>query len=299
MKFGKLLRHTVDSRMPQWRNYTLAYKQLKQHIKQLQAQLAQQGARSPAQLSSRLPECTSPVPHHAWTALEPAVTPHARGQRQFCAGLTASSLWLTRPLPCPGISPDAASSSVTAALDLEVEKVNDFYMDRIEEAVIILHSLKQHAEQLVRWRSNRGPLCCTAAPSLPCIQKARAAQAELRSPRAQVLAGLPLEQRTACQRSLVAFHYNLLTLQNYVALNFTAVVKILKKSDKKIGGNLRNDYVAAMVELPFYRCQALGELVEDTEKTFRILEGASAAAAAKAEQMSIPMQQQPAAVSSN
>jgi len=208
MKFGKLLRHTVDSRMPQWRNYTLGYKQLKQHIKQLAAQ---------------------------------------------------------------GISPDAASSSVTAALDLEVEKVNDFYMDRIEEAVIILHSLKQHAEQLV-------------------------------------LAGLPLEQRTACQRSLVAFHYNLLTLQNYVALNFTAVVKILKKSDKKIGGNLRNDYVAAMVELPFYRCQALGELVEDTEKTFRVLEGASAAAAAKTEQMSIPMQQQPqmsmpmqqpAAVSSN
>jgi len=207
-----VLRHTVDSRMPQWRNYTLGYKPLKQHIKQLQAQLAAQG-----------------------------------------------------------ISPDAASSSVTAALDLEVEKVNDFYMDRIEEAVIILHSLKQHAEQLV-------------------------------------LAGLPLEQRTACQRSLVAFHYNLLTLQNYVALNFTAVVKILKKSDKKIGGNLRNDYVAAMVELPFYRCQALGELVEDTEKTFRVLEGASAAAAAKTEQMSIPMQQQPqmsmpmqqpAAVSSN
>ena len=31
MKFGKLLRHTVDSRMPQWRNYTLGYKQLKQH----------------------------------------------------------------------------------------------------------------------------------------------------------------------------------------------------------------------------------------------------------------------------
>ena len=105
---------------------------------------------------------------------------------------------------------------------------------------------------------------------------------------------MPLEERTACQRSLVAFHYNLLTLQNYVALNFTAVVKILKKSDKKIGGNLRNDYVAAMVELPFYRCQALGELVEDTEKTFRVLEGASAAAAAKAGQTSIePMPKQP------
>jgi SPX domain protein involved in polyphosphate accumulation len=271
MKFGKLLRHTVDSRMPQWRNYTLGYKPLKQHIKQLQAQLAAQGARSSARLSSRLPECTSPLPHHACTALSqrPPEAAEAAVSARAC-GSSFSSLAYA-PLLRPGISPDAASSSVTAALDLEVEKVNDFYMDRIEEAVIILHSLKQHAEQLV-------------------------------------LAGLPLEQRTACQRSLVAFHYNLLTLQNYVALNFTAVVKILKKSDKKIGGNLRNDYVAAMVELPFYRCQALGELVEDTEKTFRVLEGASAAAAAKTEQMSIPMQQQPqmsmpmqqpAAVSSN
>ena len=36
MKFGKLLRRTVDTRMPQWRNYTLGYKQLKQQIKQLE-----------------------------------------------------------------------------------------------------------------------------------------------------------------------------------------------------------------------------------------------------------------------
>ena len=194
----------------------------------------------------------------------------------------------------PDIEADAASSSVTAALDLEVEKVNDFYMDRIEEAVIILHSLKQHAEQLVRWRSNRR-LDAPHARSLPHLPPEKRARSRPTSGPAawQVLAGLPLEQRTACQRSLVAFHYNLLTLQNYVALNFTAVVKFLKKSDKKIGGNLRQDYVAAMVELPFYRCQALGELVEDTEKTFRLLEGAPAAAAAKAEQVSIPAQQQP------
>ena len=50
MKFGKLLRGTVDSRMPQWRNYALHYKQLKQQIKQLQAQLAVQGERFPTLL---------------------------------------------------------------------------------------------------------------------------------------------------------------------------------------------------------------------------------------------------------
>ena len=95
MKFGKLLRHTVDSRMPQWRNYTLGYKPLKQHIKQLQAQLAAQGARSSARLSSRLPECTSPLPHHACTALSQR-PPEARGS-SFSSRLVASSLWLTRP----------------------------------------------------------------------------------------------------------------------------------------------------------------------------------------------------------
>ena len=50
MKFGKLLRGTVDSRMPQWCNYALHYKQLKQQIKQLQAQLAVQGERFPTLL---------------------------------------------------------------------------------------------------------------------------------------------------------------------------------------------------------------------------------------------------------
>ena len=53
MKFGKLLRHTVDTRMPQWRNYTLGYKQLKQQIKQLQTQLTQLQAQL-AQLQTQL-----------------------------------------------------------------------------------------------------------------------------------------------------------------------------------------------------------------------------------------------------
>tara|TARA_B110001452_G_scaffold126781_1_gene105318 strand:- start:261 stop:590 length:330 start_codon:yes stop_codon:yes gene_type:complete len=92
------------------------------------------------------------------------------------------------------------------------------------------------------------------------------------------MCGAPAEQRTACQRSLVSFHFNLLMLQNYVALNFTGVVKILKKFDKKLGASLRNDYISAIVELPFYRCQALGQLVEDTEKQFKVLEGAAVAA---------------------
>mmetsp|Transcript_59042 Transcript_59042/g.97643 ORF Transcript_59042/g.97643 Transcript_59042/m.97643 type:complete len:209 (-) Transcript_59042:541-1167(-) len=133
--------------------------------------------------------------------------------------------------------PEQASSSIMGLIDSEVDKVNEFYLERIEEAVIILHALQQNAEHMA----------------------AR---------------GAPLEQRTSCQRSLVSLHFNLLMLQNYVALNSTAVAKILKKFDKKYGTAIRSEYTRAIVELPFYRCHTLGHLVEESERLFQMLDTA-------------------------
>ena len=178
MKFGKLLRATVNAQMAQWRDYVLDYKRLKQRI----AELQMQGA----------------------------------------AGR---------------ISIEEGSSSFTEALDVEVAKVNDFYSDRIEEAVIIQHALRQQVDALLA-------------------------------------ASQPAEARTGTQRSIVACHFNLLMLQNYVALNFTGVVKILKKFDKKFpAAGLRAEYINAIVSLPFYQCQSLGQLVETAEELFAALEG--------------------------
>ena len=94
-------------------------------------------------------------------------------------------------------------------------------MERIEEGVIILHALHQHGEQI----------------------RAGIAKPDLRA---------------ACQRSLVSFHFQLLVLQNYVALNFTAITKVLKKFEKKFEILIKDEYIGAIVELPFYRCDALG-----------------------------------------
>ena len=73
-----------------------------------------------------------------------------------------------------------------------------------------------------------------------------------------------------------------------IVINFTAVVKILKKFDKKlgtlIGRTLRASYIGALTELPFYRCQALGGLVEEVEQQFVVLEGRAAASVRPAEQ---------------
>ena len=85
--------------------------------------------------------------------------------------------------------------------------------------------------------------------------------------------GKPQPQfRCACQHSLVTLNFQLLLLQHFVALNFTAVSKILKKFEKKLGVQLRNEYIGALVELPFYRCETLGELVEETERQFNLLQ---------------------------
>ncbi|KAL3903854.1 MAG: hypothetical protein SGPRY_011510, partial [Prymnesium sp.] len=141
-------------------------------------------------------------------------------------------------------TPDQLLTAFTQLLDTEVARVNNFYMDRIEEGVIILHALRQQGDGVL----------ATAA----------------------VIGGLTLaEQRHACKQSLVTFHLNLLILQNYVALNFMAIAKILKKWDKKTQLPLRTEYISVIVELPFYQCQALGSLVEDAEKLFAELDSLS------------------------
>jgi len=198
MKFGKIFRQTVDTRMPHWRDHMIDYKALKQAIK-----------------------------------------------RQAAQGTRESR-------------PEDVAAAFTELLDRHVDTVNNFYMERIEEGVIILHALQQHCDMIM-------------------TGKARP------------------EYRTSCQRSLVSIHFQLLLLQNYVALNFTAVTKILKKFEKKMQIPLRNDYIGALVNLPFYRCDALGELVEETERPFNLLNqpshpvGAADTAAAVDAAMPLPL----------
>lgn len=142
------------------------------------------------------------------------------------------------------VSTEQMLVSFTHLIDIEVARVNNFYMDRIEEGVIILHALRQQGDDVV----------AAAAAMSGCTLA---------------------EQRHACKQSLVTFHLNLLILQNYVALNFMAIAKILKKWDKKTGLALRTEYISAIVELPFYQCQSLGQLVEDAEQLFGELDAIS------------------------
>ena len=49
-----------------------------------------------------------------------------------------------------GARPEDVAAAFTALLDGHVEVVDNFYNERIEEGVIILHALHQHGEKIVR-----------------------------------------------------------------------------------------------------------------------------------------------------
>jgi hypothetical protein len=122
----------------------------------------------------------------------------------------------------------------TERLDVEVDMINEFYMDRIEEGVIILHAMAQQVDALIAHDAANAP------------------------------------QIGAIQRTLVSYHFNLLMLQNYVALNFSGVVKILKKLDKKLGTSHRKAYLESIVELPFYNCAALDAAMSEASARLRV-----------------------------
>ena len=56
--------------------------------------------------------------------------------------------------------------------------------------------------------------------------------------------------------------------------------------------HLKDDYIATLVELPFYKCDALGELVEETERQFAMLNQAAVAGSAGAGSSSGPAAKQ-------
>jgi len=76
--------------------------------------------------------------------------------------------------------------------------------------------------------------------------------------------------RAAC-RALADFHGELVLMEHWVSLNYTALVKILKKHDKRSNLSLRSPYLVSDLQQPFYSTEVLTELIAKTEARFRKL----------------------------
>ena len=76
--------------------------------------------------------------------------------------------------------------------------------------------------------------------------------------------------RATC-RALADFHGELVLMEHWVSLNYTALVKILKKHDKRSNLSLRSPFLVSVLQQPFYRTEVLSQLITKTETRFRKL----------------------------
>lgn len=73
------------------------------------------------------------------------------------------------------------------------------------------------------------------------------------------------EQMMQIRKEIVDFHGEMVLLENYSALNYTGLVKILKKYDKRTGALIRLPFIQKVLQQPFFTTDLLYKLVKECE----------------------------------
>ncbi|KAJ8643136.1 hypothetical protein MRB53_004884 [Persea americana] len=111
-------------------------------------------------------------------------------------------------------------------LEVEIEKLNSFFVDQEEEYIIRQKVLQDRAVNALS--SN--------------------------------------EELMKLGKDIVDLHGEMVLLLNYSAFNYTGLVKILKKHDKRSGALIRQSFIEEVLQQPFYNTDSLNKLVKDCER---------------------------------
>ncbi|KAH7532671.1 hypothetical protein FEM48_Zijuj04G0046800 [Ziziphus jujuba var. spinosa] len=214
MKFGKEFRIHLEETLPEWRDKFLCYKPLKKLLKHFPATATAVDS-LPPQLAFYLHPHLQPPTHINHHAFDPT-TSH----------LMDLQGWFVR------------------ILNEELDKFNDFYVDKEEEFVIRFQELKERIER-VKERSNKDGVFTS--------------ESEFG------------EEMMDIRRDFVSIHGEMVLLQNYSSLNFAGLVKILKKYDKRTGGLLCLPFTQLALHQPFFTIEPLTRLVRECEANIEIL----------------------------
>lgn len=129
-------------------------------------------------------------------------------------------------------------------LNQELEKFNDFYVDKEEDFVIRFQELKERIERL----------------------KEKSSQNEMYASDCEFS-----EEMMDIRKDLVTIHGEMVLLKNYSSLNFAGLIKILKKYDKKTGGLLCLPFTQLVLRQPFSTTEPLTRLVHECEENLELL----------------------------
>ncbi|CAL4889323.1 unnamed protein product [Urochloa decumbens] len=114
-----------------------------------------------------------------------------------------------------------------ALLDAELDKFNAFFLEKEEEYVIRQKELQDRA-----------------------VSAAETGSAE---------------ELLRVRKEIVDLHGEMVLLENYSALNYTGLVKILKKYDKRTGALIRLPFIQNVMQEPFFTTDLLYKLVKECE----------------------------------
>ncbi|KAF7806384.1 SPX domain-containing protein 1-like [Senna tora] len=118
-------------------------------------------------------------------------------------------------------------------LEKELEKFNNFFVEKEEEYIIKLKMFDMIQTQELQDR----------------VAKVKDFNEELMKIR----------------KEIVDFHGEMVLLENYSALNYTGLVKILKKYDKRTGALIRLPFIQKVLQQPFFTTDLLYKLVKECE----------------------------------
>ncbi|XP_056162518.1 SPX domain-containing protein 1-like [Syzygium oleosum] len=111
-------------------------------------------------------------------------------------------------------------------LEDELEKFNSFFVEKEEEYII---KLKELQDRMAKAKDSN-------------------------------------EEMIKIRKEIVDFHGEMVLLENYSALNYTGLVKILKKYDKRTGALIRLPFIQRVLQQPFFTTDMIYKLVKECEK---------------------------------
>ncbi|CAK7345506.1 unnamed protein product [Dovyalis caffra] len=146
----------------------------------------------------------------------------------------------TRPMKKPRLAASAADAGAGDSmeggmtkeeidfiklLEDELEKFNSFFVEKEEEYIIKLKELQDSVAKAKNFN----------------------------------------EEMIKIRKEIVDFHGEMVLLENYSALNYTGLVKILKKYDKRTGALIRLPFIQRVLQQPFFTTDLLYKLVKECE----------------------------------
>lgn len=260
MKFGKRLQSQIEETLPEWRDKYLSYKQLKKRLKLISAPecFTEAAFSSPEHESGVImpPEEVRPSNSAAQNSnLSGNVPVSSEGEASSVNGGSdtgaKSSSGSAGGAASECLHPDMGAADLSAEevdfihlLNAELEKFNTFFIEKEEEYVIRLQELKERCEQL-KEKSSRS----TTQDSDSSLN----------------------EEMINIRKEIVNFHGEMVLLVNYSSLNYTGLVKILKKHDKRTGALLRMPFIRNVLHQPFFTTELLSKLVRECEMNLQSL----------------------------